>query len=127
MQSVESVVRQGRLGRQPTFKNQPRLPHAVASGVFLSTLLLSFAATLLVAGLFGAYYGKGRSRSMGIALALVALLLAGVFAALTWPIVQGIPPVFDPAAVRQSIIAVGAAMLGSVVALVVFVVAVMRS
>ncbi|MCA1819429.1 MAG: hypothetical protein ABR562_00835 [Thermoplasmatota archaeon] len=99
----------------------------MASGVFLSTLLLSFAATLLVAGLFGAYYGKGRSRSMGFALALLALLLIGVFATLTWDLVQGIHPVFSPVAVTQSVLAVAAAMLGSLVALVFFVVAVMRS
>lgn len=99
----------------------------MAGGVFLSTLLLSFAATLLVAGLFGAYYGKGRSRSMGIALALFAILLMGLFAAWTWPLVAGIQPLFDPVAVTQSIIAVGAAMLGSLVAIFLFVMAVMRS
>jgi hypothetical protein len=99
----------------------------VAGGVFLSTLLLSFAATLLVAGLFGAYYGKGRSRSLGFALALVALMLAGLFAALTWPLVGGLEPVFDPVAVQQSVIAVGAAMLGSAIAIAAFVMLVMRS
>ena len=99
----------------------------MASGVFLSTLLLSFATTLFVAGLFGAYYGKGRSRSMGIALSLFAILLMGLFAAWTWPLVQGIDPVFNPAAVTQSILAVGAALVGTVVALVLFVFAVMRT
>lgn len=99
----------------------------MAGHVFWATLLLSFAATLLVAGAFGAYYGKGRSRSLGIALALVALLLAGLFAALTWPLVQGVTPVFDPRDVVQSVVAVAAAMLGSLVAIVTFVVVVMRS
>jgi hypothetical protein len=119
------VARLGRWRVRRTFIRSP-LPPTVA-GVFLSTLLLSFAATLFVAGLFGAYYGKGRSRSMGIALGLLALLVAAIFAALTWPLVEGIRPVFSPDAVIQSVVAVGAAMLGSAVAIVVFVFAVMRT
>jgi MFS family permease len=95
--------------------------------IFLSTLLLSFAATLLLAGLFGAYYGKGRSRSLGIALFLVAVLLIGLFCALTWPLIQGITPIFDPEAVGRAMAAVGAATLGFAIALGVFVFTVVRS
>ncbi len=95
--------------------------------IFLSTLLLSFAATLLFAGLFGAYYGKGRSRSLGIVLALVAAILIGLFCALTWPLINGIQPVFDPEAVGRALAAVGAATIGFAVALGVFIFAVVRS
>lgn len=98
-----------------------------AGGIFLSTLLLAFAATLLAAGLFGAYYGKGRSRSVGFAFALVAVLLGGLFAALTWPLIQGIHPVFDPQAVVPSLVAVGAATLGFAAAVFLFVTAVTRA
>jgi MFS family permease len=59
----------------------------VVASIFFSTLLLSFAATLLIAGLFGAYFGKGRSRSVGFALALVAVLLIALFCSLTWNLV----------------------------------------
>ncbi|HUR63221.1 MAG TPA: hypothetical protein VM241_01950 [Candidatus Thermoplasmatota archaeon] len=99
---------------------------AIAS-VFVSTLLLSFAVTLLLAGLFGAYFGKGRSRSLGFALSLVAVLLVALFCALTWNLVSGIHPVFDPYTVAKSMIAVLAATLGFFVATGLFVVAVMRS
>lgn len=95
--------------------------------IFLSTLLLSFAATLLFAGLFGAYYGKGRSRSLGITLSLVAALLIGLFCALTWPLIQGIHPIFDPEAVGRALAAVGAATIGFAVALGIFVFAVTRN
>jgi hypothetical protein len=99
---------------------------AIAS-IFLSTLLLSFAATLLLAGLFGAYFGKGRSRSLGFAFSLVAVLLLGMFCALTWNLVSGIHPVFDPATVGKSMAAVVAAIFGAIVAGALFVAAVMRS
>ncbi len=103
-------------------------PSAVSTpSIFLSTLALSFAVTLLLAGLFGAYYGKGRSRSLGIALSLIAVLLIGLFCALTWPLIQGITPIFDPVTVGRSLAAVGAATLGFGVALGVFVMTVMRS
>ncbi|MEK6986126.1 MAG: hypothetical protein AABX89_07075 [Candidatus Thermoplasmatota archaeon] len=94
--------------------------------IFLSTLLLSFAATLLFAGLFGAYYGKGRSRSVGISLSLLALLLIGLFLALTFPLIQGISPIFDPDAVGRALAAVGAATLGFGVAIGLFLVTVTR-
>ncbi len=95
--------------------------------IFVSTLLLSFAFTLLVAGLFGAKFGQGRSRGIGIILSIVALLLMGVFLALTWPLVPGFPPVFNPEAVSQSIVAVLAATLGGVVAIGAFVASVMQA
>lgn len=95
--------------------------------IFLSTLLLSFGLTLIIAGLFGAYYGQGKSRSVGFVLTLVALLLVGLFVALTWPIVPGLAPVFQAWIVAQSMVAVLAATAGSLLAVGLFVAAVMRS
>lgn len=98
-----------------------------AGPVFLATLLASFAFSLLIAGLFGAYFGKGRSRSVGFILSLGALLLLGLFVSLTWPVIPGVDPVFDSDAVGQSFIAVLGALLGSLLAVIGFVAAVMRS
>lgn len=98
-----------------------------AGTIFVSTLLLSFAFTLLVAGLFGAKFGQGRSRGIGVLLSLVAVLLIGVFLALTWPLVPGFPPIFNPEAVSQSIVAVLAATVGAVVAIVAFIASVMQA
>ncbi len=95
--------------------------------IFLSTLLLAFGFTLLVAGLFGSYFGQGRSRGVGLALALVAVLIIGVFSALTWDLMPGIEPRFDPDVIASSLIAVLAATLGSLVAVGTFVMSVMRS
>ncbi|HET6398333.1 MAG TPA: hypothetical protein VFH47_02125 [Candidatus Thermoplasmatota archaeon] len=95
--------------------------------VFLSTLLLSFACALLLAGLFGAYHGRGRSRATGFLLGIVALLLIALFAALTWDVVPGLPPRFDPDIVGMGLIAVLAALIGFVLAGATFVWAVVRS
>lgn len=95
--------------------------------IFLSTLLLGFGFTLFVAGLFGSYFGKGRSRGVGYALALVAALIIGLFAALTWPLVPGIETRFDPEIIASSLVAVLAATLGTVVAIGTFILSVMRS
>lgn len=99
---------------------------AALGSVFLSTVLLSFAVSLAVAGFFGAYYGKGRSRAVGFLLALVALLLLGLSLALTWPIVPGLVPIFNPDTVLQSLVAVVAALIGAIVAGLAFVVAVTK-
>ena len=84
--------------------------------VFASTVMLSFAVSLAVAGFFGAYYGKGRSRAVGFLIALLALLLLGLSCALTWPIIPGLAPVFSPDVVGQSLVAVVAALIGAIVA-----------
>lgn len=99
---------------------------AALGSVFLSTVLLSFAVSLAVAGFFGAYYGKGRSRAVGFLLALFALLLHGLSLALTWPIVPGLTPIFNPDTVLQSLVAVVAALIGAIVAGLAFVVAVTK-
>ena len=107
------------------------LPQAVLlatdlRSVFLSTVLLSFAVSLAVAGFFGAYYGKGRSRAVGFLLAMLALLLLGFSLALTWPIIPGLAPVFNPDVVGQSLVAVVAALIGAIVAGFAFVIAVTK-
>lgn len=94
---------------------------------FLANLFLSFAAMLLIAGAFGAYYGKGKSRSIGIVSMLVSVILLGVFCALTWPLVSGVAPVFDSYQVFLSMVAVGSALLGAIIAAFLYVIVVMRS
>ena len=94
--------------------------------VFLSTVLLSFAVSLAVAGFFGAYYGKGRSRAVGFLVAMLALLLLGLSCALTWQIVPGLAPIFNPDVVAQSLVAVVAALIGAIVAGFAFVLAVTK-
>jgi len=99
---------------------------ADAVPVFLSTLLLSFAVALLIAGLFGAYYGRGRSRATGFLLAVMAFLLIGLFSALTWPLIPGLDRQFDPDIVAIGLVGVVAALLGFFLAGVTFLWTVVR-
>ncbi len=94
--------------------------------IFVGTLALSFAVSLLLAGLFGAYYGKGRSRALGFGLSLLALLLLGIVFALTFPLVAGVEPVFEPYAMGRSLAAVAAATIGFAAAVGLFLVTVTR-
>jgi hypothetical protein len=94
--------------------------------IFVGTLILSFGATLLLAGLFGAYYGKGKSRALGFGLAIIALVCLGVFFALTFHIIPGLQPVFEPYAVGRSLAAVAAATVGFAVAVGVFFITITR-
>lgn len=100
---------------------------AALGSIFVSTVLLSFGVSLAVAGFFGAYFGKGRSRAIGFLLAIVALLLLGLFCALTWPVVPGLSPIFNPDVVGSSLVAVFAALIGAVAAGLFFVASVMKS
>src|ERR1041385_3458322 len=95
--------------------------------IFVSTALLSFAVTLAVAGFFGAYFGKGRSRAVGFLLALLALLLLGLALAPTRPLVPGPAPISAPDVVVSSFVAVAAALIGAVGAGLLFVAAVTKS
>ncbi len=95
--------------------------------IFLSTILLSFSVSLLVMGLFGAYFGKGRSRSIGFVLSLAAIMCLGLFAALTFDLVPSVSPVFDPVIVGQSLLAVVAALVGALLAGLFFVATMVRS
>lgn len=88
----------------------------VVGSIFLGTLALSFSVTLLVAGGFGAYYGQGRSRAVGFSFVILAVLALALVAALTFPILPGLKPVFDPLTMGRSAAAVLAGILGAVIA-----------
>ena len=101
---------------------------AATSDVFLSTLLVSFGVFTLLAGLFTAYFGAGRSRRIGLALTIVGLLAVLIFAAFTWPIAPGaIAPIWDPDNTILAVIAVVAAGIGAFVSMGVFLMAIMRA
>lgn len=47
---------------------------------FVSVIVLAFAAILLLAGIFTAYFGTGKSRKVGIFMLVGALLVGGIWA-----------------------------------------------
>ena len=59
---------------------------------FLVILMLIFALAVLIAGLFTAYFGAGKSRKIGVVLILVGLIVGIMFTLVPIREATGIPP-----------------------------------
>lgn len=95
---------------------------------FLTVVVFVFALVMLLAGVFTAYFGSGKSRVVGI-----ALLAVGLIVGLAWAYLVGysdIAPFADVAAwdaVYEAAVNIIAAAIGALVAVGIFLVAVMKS
>lgn len=97
---------------------------------FLTILLMVFALCTLIAGLFTAYFGAGKSRKIG-----AGLIVLGVVIGVLWVYLAGmgnvIPggdeniPVAD--VIIESVYVIIAAIIGLVIALLLFLGAIMKS
>ena len=97
--------------------------------MFLSILVLAFGIFSVAAGSFTAYFGTGRSRSIGgalILLGVIAFIILLWFIGLFGPSVSR-PLVWDQGQVLAGFVAVIGAVVGGVVALGIFLVAIMKS
>ncbi|HLE97629.1 MAG TPA: hypothetical protein VI997_09695 [Candidatus Thermoplasmatota archaeon] len=96
--------------------------------VFESILLVAFGAFTLLAGSFTAYFGAGRSRKIGLGLLIVGLLAILLFASFTFGLAPGLAWVTWP---RQEILyglmGVVGATIGGILALTLFIFAIMRA
>ena len=96
---------------------------------FLVILLLVFALAVLIAGLFTAYFGAGKSRKIGVVLIVVGLVVGLMFTLIPIREATGIPP--DGTDVSNIVINAAlvliAAIIGAVIALVLFLAAIMKS
>lgn len=95
--------------------------------IFLSILLLSFAFFTLLAGMFAAYFGAGKSRVIGTLLMLVAIIAGFVFAMFTWSFIPGVAVLWDPETVLSAVVAVLAATVGGIASLAVFLAVIMKA
>lgn len=95
--------------------------------VFGALVVFAFGLFTLLSGIFTAYFGAGKSRAIGFTLAVVGILGLVLFGTLTWPLVSLIAPVFEPADVIVGLVAVLGAAVGAVLALVVFLVSIMKA
>ena len=93
---------------------------------FLTVLILVFALFMLLAGIFTAYFGSGKSRMIGVALLVVGLVVGIVWAAMS--LGQD-----DPLGVQLGVVVwnaflyILAGVLGALAAIGVFLVAIMKS
>ncbi len=95
--------------------------------VFLGILLFSFGLFTLLAGIFTAYFGAGRSRAIGFILMIVGVVGILAFASLTWDLVPTIAPIWDNEAIKVSLIGVLGSAIGAIGALIVFLISIMKA
>ena len=92
---------------------------------FLTVLMLVFALFMLLAGIFTAYFGSGKSRMIG-----VALLVIGLVVGLLWVIMAGFSDTIEvdlSSVIWNAFVYIIAAVIGALVAIGVFLLAIMKS
>jgi len=103
---------------------------ATLTDVFGSILLLSFALFTLLAGVFTAYFGAGKSRKIGLGLTIIGFLALIIFAGFTWGGVSALSTLgvhWESHVVLAGIVAVIASGVGAFLALGLFLVSIMKA
>jgi uncharacterized membrane-anchored protein len=105
-------------------------PEAIGIGSwqFLAIMLLVFSLFMILAGIFTAYFGSGKSRTVGVGL-LVAGLVVGVLVGYFYhagPLNSGAKDQLS-ALLWESFLVIVAAVIGALVAVGIFLVAIMKS
>lgn len=98
---------------------------------FLSMLTLVFAIASIIAGIFTAYFGSGKSRAVGGILIVIGLLVFVIFlygAALLTGILGNPTGYLDfQGTIVQGVIAIVGALVGAGIALGIFLLAIMKA
>jgi hypothetical protein len=92
---------------------------------FLAILLLVFGLFLILAGLFTAYFGSGKSRTIGVGLLVVGIVMGILVLVLAhfWSWSRG--DLFS--VIGQAIAVILAAVIGALIAIAIFLLAIMKS
>jgi hypothetical protein len=96
---------------------------------FLGMMTLVFAIASIIAGIFTAYFGSGKSRAVGAILIIIGLLVGVIFLWGTGTIPFGnIPELLNfKAYVINGVVAVVGAVVGALIALGIFLLAIMKA
>jgi hypothetical protein len=92
---------------------------------FLTVLLLTFGLFMLLAGAFTAYFGSGKSRMIG-----VVLLVVGLVVAVLWIYLSGFSDMIGvnlSVVIWDAFLNIIAAVIGALIAIGVFLLAIMKS
>ncbi len=92
---------------------------------FLTVLLLTFGLFMILAGAFTAYFGSGKSRMIG-----VVLLVVGLVVALLWIYLGGFSDAINVdlgTVIWTAFLNIIAAVIGALIAIGVFLLAIMKS
>lgn len=95
---------------------------------FLTILIFVFAIVLIIAGVFSAYFGSGKSRTYGIIMLIVGLVVLVVWAYLVgWSDIALFNEVQTLDIMIDALISFLAILLGALVAVGIFLVTVLKS
>jgi len=94
---------------------------------FLAILLLVFGLFLILAGVFTAYFGSGKSRTIGVALLVVGLVVGVLTGYLYHAGDLGAGSGQLGSLIWESFLVIVAAVIGALVAVGIFLVAIMKS
>lgn len=92
---------------------------------FVTILLMVFALMMVVAGIFTAYFGSGKSRAIGI-----GLLLVGLIVGILWSFLAGFSDIIDVnlgSVVWDAFLNILAGLIGVLAAVGVFLLAIMKA
>jgi uncharacterized membrane protein len=99
---------------------------AIEGWQFLTILLLVFGLFLILAGIFTAYFGSGKSRTIGVALLVVGLVV-GILTAFLYHN-GSLGSAHDLGGLLwEAFLVIVAAVIGALVAVGIFLVAIMKS
>jgi|MudIll2142460700_1097286.scaffolds.fasta_scaffold581263_1 hypothetical protein len=95
--------------------------------VFVDILLLTFGLFLVLAGAFTAYFGSGKSRGIGVGLLVFGIVIWVVVAIMHLQDI-GFPIDLELMDVlKDALVYIGAAIIGALAAIGIFLVAIMKS
>ena len=93
---------------------------------FLTVLLLTFSLVMILAGAFTAYFGSGKSRMIGVVLLVIGLIVGVVWGYLGYADMAGVE-VDISEVIWAAFVNILAALIGALVAVGAFLLAIMKS
>ena len=94
---------------------------------FLTVLLMVFALVMVLAGVFTAYFGSGKSRIIGVVLLVLGLVVGILWSLLTWDPVMNVIDVNLKDVVWNAFQYILAALIGILAAVGIFLLAIMKA
>ncbi len=96
---------------------------------FLTILLMTLGLFLVLAGVFTAYFGSGKSRTIGMVLLVVGLLIGIMWVGLRLmdPTSAGLINISIGATIWTAFLNILAALIGALIAIGLFLLAIMKS
>ena len=93
---------------------------------FLGMMMLVFSISSIIAGIFTAYFGSGKSRAVGGILIVIGLVVLAFFLGYAGLVPMGLTPLFK-GTVANGVVSVIGAIIGALIALGIFLAAIMKT